>query len=265
MPDEEEKEHALNQQKQKNDDNPPKNVAEDVDDEDYFAAAEVTSNPHDSRGIEAPLPDQTCNVITEKPACLGGTMPCVDNMEALLGAQNIVTKSLEEITQKDTLHKITTTNILNVKNVPIYHFQQPGRISPQQLPFSLVLVSRLDRVPHQEIFVEDKSKREDSWFLDHYWSPVVVCACELSCNDNNTTARNNIPEADRFLHIGWKFTSLVDQSGVTNDGGTELSSFYALIIQPKNNDKQNIKKLEIIGFKAPGWMLKNGTARVTNI
>mmetsp|Transcript_21377 Transcript_21377/g.21707 ORF Transcript_21377/g.21707 Transcript_21377/m.21707 type:complete len:305 (-) Transcript_21377:91-1005(-) len=248
---------AMGQQQQQYTDAPP-----DENDED-FSAAEVISSPHDSRGIDTPLLNQQCNTLTEKPACLGGSMPCVDNLENLLDAQHLVTKSLKSITQKDTLHKVSTSNILNVRDVPIYHFQQPGRISPQQLPFSLVLFSQLDRVSRQEILVADKSQSEDSWFLGHYWSPVVVCACELSCKDNNATTINTIPKADRFLHIGWKFSSLdIYLDVATNDGIEEASFFYALIIQPKRNDLLDIKRLEIVGFKAPTWMLlslKNGT------
>ena len=55
MQEEEENEpvHAVSQRQ--NDDNPPKEGGGDGDDKDYFAVAQLTSNPHDSRGMEAPL------------------------------------------------------------------------------------------------------------------------------------------------------------------------------------------------------------------
>ena len=86
--------------------------------------------------------------------------------------------------------------------VPLYHFKQPSRLNPRQLPFKLLRMKSLDQEGLLHVDVSESQAR-DSWFIGHTWQ-IVMCE---RCNG--------------WKHIGWKFTPTT---------GGEIEAFYAVIV-----------------------------------
>mmetsp|Transcript_16872 Transcript_16872/g.24719 ORF Transcript_16872/g.24719 Transcript_16872/m.24719 type:complete len:224 (-) Transcript_16872:322-993(-) len=183
---------------------------------------EVIGNPH-AKTDESSPDESTCSFSSS----------CQPHL--LLSPHRVIHFHMP--TQSDTLIEVTTEKILSVP-VPIYHFHQPARISNQQLPFKIVLVSDLDGSNKEglhEIPV-DPVIAADSWFPGYSWTPIV---CVNNCQNP--------------VHVGWKFQS------------PEEEFFYALIVQTKDERESEavgigalgeaIAKTFTVGTLAPEWMV----------
>ena len=65
-----------------------------------------------------------------------------------------------------------------------YHFRQPERLSPLQLPFKIVLVTAVDAAGISQVAV-GALHAADSWFEGYSWS-LLLCA---------------------DMHLGWRYTA----------------------------------------------------------
>jgi hypothetical protein len=199
-----------------------------------------------------PLQDQediqvTVNTFNEtikrnsKQQC---TSPCVSNLQSIVKPEKLISTLYK--TQKDTLQGIRMVSINGGGvDVPLYQFKQPRRISDQELPFQLLLVSEMDDTPHQINVVHDMAVASDSWFPGYFWSVVVICDCS----------------ALEYRHVGWKFTSLTDPSS-SSSSSSSSDSFYALTVHSINTvTKKEVatsaEAVRVFGMAAPGWMLAN--------
>lgn len=119
--------------------------------------------------------------------------------------------------------------------VPIYHFRQPSRLNPKQLPFKIV---RMRSIPMEGLVVVpvDYTSAADSWFPEYSWD-ILMCQCST------------------WKHLGWKFT-----------GKTTGHVFYALIVDyhegKRRETAEGDRVLEAltVGVRAPAWMLALATA-----
>eukprot|EP00629_Pelagomonadales_sp_RCC1024_P016604 CAMPEP_0119285372 /NCGR_PEP_ID=MMETSP1329-20130426/32059_1 /TAXON_ID=114041 /ORGANISM="Genus nov. species nov., Strain RCC1024" /LENGTH=153 /DNA_ID=CAMNT_0007286083 /DNA_START=107 /DNA_END=565 /DNA_ORIENTATION=+ len=85
-------------------------------------------------------------------------------------------------------------------HVSLYSFKQPRRVSPAELPFSIVPVAWPAGDPR--LIVPPMPLNDDSWFPGYGWRPVgAATGCGV-------------------IHLGWEFSS--ETSG----------SFLALIVRP---------------------------------
>jgi hypothetical protein len=170
------------------------------------------------------------------------TSPCVSNLQSILKPEKLISTLYK--TQKDTLQGIRMVSMSGGGvDVPLYQFKQPRRLSNQELPFQLVLVSDMDDTPHQINVVQDMAVASDSWFPGYFWSVVVICDCS----------------ALEYRHVGWKFTSLTDPAS----SSPSSDSFYALTVHSINTvTKKEVattstEAVRVFGMAAPGWMLAN--------
>jgi len=129
--------------------------------------------------------------------------------------------------QEDTFIRLARIKLHGLP-VPVYHFKQPGRISPLELPFRILPLRSIDLQGIIEIPVDAESSN-DSWFPDYRWSIIVCQRCA------------------GMAHLGWHFTHKLMPS----------DSFYALIVDHGNTEDANkqapIQSLNI-GIQAPSWM-----------
>lgn len=119
--------------------------------------------------------------------------------------------------QADTFVKLEWRKHLGVPT-PVFHFKQPARLSPHELPFSLVLASDINPSGIFEIPVPDANEAADSWFPDYSWSHWVVCS----------------QPNGRAMHLGWKFTRKATASGST---AASPLSFIAMIVRTNDRDR----------------------------
>ena len=126
------------------------------------------------------------------------------------------------------------------REVDVFTFRQPRRLSERMLPFELALVSGIDPSGIVEL-AADPDDSKDSWFPDYAWSHFIVCTSDAN------------PK-----HLGWRFTK-------RSAGGAGPSSFVALIVRAhEQNAAQgvggNAEELRqgvplAVGADAPGWMV----------
>jgi hypothetical protein len=214
------------------------------------------------------------------------------NVDILLDPTYLISERL--VTQDDTLIDVSSVTILG-RSIPVYHFQQPARISTHQYTFQLVLVRELSAVGRssiQVVPVNDVKTSQDSWFPGYSWNPLVMTMIEISTTTNGLDPDN---DANQGLvmqrHVGWKFTAtqphdsafirnMTAPSSSHNQPTSESSSssssstiphFYALMIERThhdsgggdgNNNSMNTSIADEIqefisvgGMKAPGWMM----------
>jgi len=243
--------------------------------EENIVEIDITGNPH--KILNKTTTKSTDSTDSTNQQCPD---PCVSNLHLfkyVLQYNNLITKVQK--TQQDTLKSISYVSVESIVSslgslpneneeseqqtdtrtnmkVPIYHFQQPKRISSHELPFQLMLVRDLASVVPHYITQVPMKHAQDSWFLNCYWSIVIICDCQTGM----------------FKHIGWKFTSLLndDDDSHQEDGVKKLSHFYAIIVQTnttptkhtKLNDKNTHEKqqqynVQVMGLNAPDWMVTN--------
>merc|ERR1711871_474606 len=118
-------------------------------------------------------------------------------------------------TQADTLRGIVKKRVWGM-DVPLYHFQQPARLSSLELPFKLLLLRDVPLEGIHELTV-DPREAMDSWFVGYTWTIVVCERC------------------DGVTHLGWRFTS-------TSDG----SNFFALIVDYKDDENEKVRSLSAV-------------------
>mmetsp|Transcript_1850 Transcript_1850/g.5601 ORF Transcript_1850/g.5601 Transcript_1850/m.5601 type:complete len:227 (-) Transcript_1850:203-883(-) len=140
-------------------------------------------------------------------------------------------------TQPDTLINIHRKNYMGVE-VPIYHFKQPDRLNPQQLPFKLIRTRTIN--PEGLLIIPvDAAAASDSWFPDYQWDILVCSSC------------------DGYQHLGWRFTPKLAGAGET---------FYALIVDYNESRRRSAEAerdlLEglKVGTRAPAWLIALATA-----
>lgn len=137
-------------------------------------------------------------------------------------------------TQADTLVAIETVEIASMP-VLVYNFKQPPRLSPLELPFKVLPVSRINAAGVVALRVDDQQAL-DSWFPGFRWDVLLDVTCAEPA------------------HIGWRFSSL-DKS--------EHTTFYALIVKTKDDDllsavssfAEALRAKLAVGVPATPWML----------
>uniref|UniRef100_A0A7S0E2X0 Uncharacterized protein n=1 Tax=Hanusia phi TaxID=3032 RepID=A0A7S0E2X0_9CRYP len=140
-------------------------------------------------------------------------------------------------TQLDTLITIQRKSYMGVE-VPIYHFKQPDRLNPQQLPFKLIRTRSVN--PDGLLIIPvDPAAANDSWFPDYRWDILVCSSCE------------------GYQHLGWRFSPKIAGAGET---------FYALIVdynesrrRSAQSEKDLLEGLKV-GTRAPAWLIALATA-----
>lgn len=123
--------------------------------------------------------------------------------------------------------------------MPIFHFKQPDRLNPKQLPFRLIRTRHIDPTGLVIIPV-DPASSYDSWFPHYKWDILVCNSC------------------DRMLHLGWRFTPKVAGSGDT---------FYALIVDYAEDQRRSAEATSergmleelTVGVRAPAWLIALAT------
>jgi hypothetical protein len=150
------------------------------------------------------------------------------SLNELMEPYHLITKPLK--TQEDTFRKLIYRKVFSVP-IPIYGMKQPERLSKSQLDYQLVLVKDLALSAKSSIHETpvDRERAEDSWFPGYFWTPIVT-ACG----------------SDQWQHVGWKFTSLQENS--------PLTYFYALMVSVNDNEEENGGIL-VGGIKAASWMV----------
>mmetsp|Transcript_32143 Transcript_32143/g.50174 ORF Transcript_32143/g.50174 Transcript_32143/m.50174 type:complete len:233 (-) Transcript_32143:215-913(-) len=140
-------------------------------------------------------------------------------------------------TQTDTLLRIEHKVYMGAQ-VPVYHFKQPHRLNPGQLPFKLIRTSFIESSGVIEVPVDPKAAH-DSWFPQYYWDILICNSCQ------------------GVQHLGWKFNPKDPSSG--------LAPFYALIVDYKENKKREAEGARdvleglSVGVRAPAWMIAMAT------
>eukprot|EP00320_Phaeocystis_rex_P009331 CAMPEP_0119070494 /NCGR_PEP_ID=MMETSP1178-20130426/40068_1 /TAXON_ID=33656 /ORGANISM="unid sp, Strain CCMP2000" /LENGTH=218 /DNA_ID=CAMNT_0007052341 /DNA_START=15 /DNA_END=671 /DNA_ORIENTATION=+ len=127
--------------------------------------------------------------------------------------------------------------------VQVFHFKQPARLSPLELPFGISLVSSVDERGLMSL-AAPPSDAADSWFPDYSWSNILVCSHGADGGG---------------LHVGWRF---VLKPGVLVQP-TAPTEFVALIVRPDKSSEEEADgraKLGVgqelaVGIEAPAWML----------
>jgi len=125
-----------------------------------------------------------------------------------LAPETFLPEALTVSRQLDTFVKAEQKTHMGAP-VTVLHFKQPGRLSPLELPFSLVLLS--DAVNPSGI-VEVPAPRDeaqDSWFPDYAWERFVVCE----------------GGGGAYRHLGWRFTRKASATGAGP------ASFIAMIVR----------------------------------
>jgi hypothetical protein len=74
-----------------------------------------------------------------------------------------------------------------------YHFRQPERLSPLQLPFKIVIVTAVNSAGISQVPVA-ALHAADSWFVGYSWS-LLLCASPAA----HACARDT--------HLGWRYTA----------------------------------------------------------
>ena len=141
--------------------------------------------------------------------------------------------------QADTFLRVDEHRHVGVP-VPVFHFKQPARLSPKELPFGIALVTGVDERGLAHLAVPG-SLSGDSWFTDYSWDYVLMCA----------------HGAERGLHLGWRYVRKPEARGV---GPAE---FVALIVRPDKSSeaeadgkaKMGVAQDLAVGIDAPAWML----------
>lgn len=163
------------------------------------------------------------------------TKTCSTNaqLEGLLEPAHLLTQPI--LTQGDTFVSIEFARVLTVP-VPVYSMKQPWRISPAELEFQLVLVTKVSATADAslETVPVDPDAAADSWFPGYTWEPVI-----MTCGDESSPG---------YQHVGWKFTAMEGNTGA-------MPSFYALMVQFDKTHKVMPMAVGLGGFKAPGWMV----------
>eukprot|EP00927_Polykrikos_kofoidii_P015848 TRINITY_DN1709_c0_g2_i2.p1 TRINITY_DN1709_c0_g2~~TRINITY_DN1709_c0_g2_i2.p1 ORF type:complete len:234 (+),score=50.22 TRINITY_DN1709_c0_g2_i2:103-804(+) len=107
------------------------------------------------------------------------------------------------------------------REIELYHFKQPQRLSSLELSFKILPLRRIDFADVEVIEVAPKDSL-DSWFPGYAWS-VIVCT---RCNG---------------LHLGWKFTPT----------STQGEAFFGLIVDTVEGDEEvRLKSLQHLGVLA---------------
>eukprot|EP00927_Polykrikos_kofoidii_P015850 TRINITY_DN1709_c0_g2_i4.p1 TRINITY_DN1709_c0_g2~~TRINITY_DN1709_c0_g2_i4.p1 ORF type:complete len:255 (+),score=42.85 TRINITY_DN1709_c0_g2_i4:69-767(+) len=107
------------------------------------------------------------------------------------------------------------------REIELYHFKQPRRLSTLELSFKILPLRRIDFADVDVIEVAPKYSL-DSWFPGYAWS-VIVCT---RCNG---------------LHLGWKFTPT----------STQGEAFFGLIVDTVEGDEEvRLKSLQHLGVLA---------------
>eukprot|EP00325_Prymnesiales_sp_UTEX-LB-985_P032260 CAMPEP_0174716014 /NCGR_PEP_ID=MMETSP1094-20130205/22739_1 /TAXON_ID=156173 /ORGANISM="Chrysochromulina brevifilum, Strain UTEX LB 985" /LENGTH=233 /DNA_ID=CAMNT_0015915687 /DNA_START=150 /DNA_END=851 /DNA_ORIENTATION=- len=157
--------------------------------------------------------------------------------------------------QQDTFVRMHMRSHLG-RQVEVFTFRQPARLSHLELPFDLALVDDIDPSDIVEV-ATPPADASDSWFPDYVWSSFVVCTA------------GGVPR-----HLGWRYTRKAGAIG----GGPR--SFVALIVRSSEAEAEavppaqskaaiveavalpagkeelameNIKPLPV-GMEAPAWM-----------
>jgi len=138
------------------------------------------------------------------------------------------------VTQSYTFSRIVHKKFMGM-DLPIYHFNQPERLSRLQLAFRILPVYTIDETGVIDIPVEH-AKGADSWFSGYTWSILVCTLCE------------------ERTHLGWRYTpnSSNNSQGfigliVSYSESTELKTAAGSILE----DKSELA----IGSPAPEWMI----------
>eukprot|EP00933_Yihiella_yeosuensis_P000427 TRINITY_DN100655_c0_g1_i1.p1 TRINITY_DN100655_c0_g1~~TRINITY_DN100655_c0_g1_i1.p1 ORF type:complete len:219 (+),score=45.83 TRINITY_DN100655_c0_g1_i1:60-716(+) len=92
--------------------------------------------------------------------------------------------------------------------VNLYHFKQPARLSPLELPFKLLLLRQIN-LQNIQVFEVPPQQALDSWFPGYAWSILICNQCQ-------------------GRHLGWKFTPA---------GAGAQEAFYALIVEAIEGDE----------------------------
>jgi len=156
--------------------------------------------------------------------------------QGALDAASILTDPV--MTQPDTLMMIARKTYMGV-NVPIYHFKQPDRLNPKQLPFRLIRSRTVDPTGLVIVPVDARSSH-DSWFPQYKWDILVCNAC------------------DKMLHLGWRFTPKEPGTG---------EAFYALIVDYNEDQRRTAEATSergvleelSVGVRAPAWLIALAT------
>jgi hypothetical protein len=150
------------------------------------------------------------------------------SLNELLEPYHLIIKPLK--TQQDTFRNIIFRKVFSVP-IPIYRMKQPERLSKSQLDYQLVLVKDLALGAKASVYETpvERERAEDSWFPGYFWTPIVT-----SCGN------------DQWQHVGWKFTSLQENSA--------LPFFYALMVNV-NDDEVTKEGIFVGGMKAASWMV----------
>jgi len=142
------------------------------------------------------------------------------------------------VTQPDTLLAVKQYKYMGVQ-VPIYHFKQPDRLNPDQLPFRIIRVRSMDL---SSVVVVPHPGAHDSWFPAYYWDVLVCGGC------------------DGWKHIGWRFSP---------KGGAG-EPFYALIVEYGEGKRrqadahpEGVLDALTVGVRAPAWLIALATATLS--